>query len=100
MPVFVCSGDSESLSDEGPKAETRSPSPLPGRRERRGSRSRRRLLSGLTVDTELAASAFGDGDDPPVIDTTSVEVERKPDGERYVMSQILIYEVYLMEANS
>lgn len=63
--------------------------------ERRGSRVRRRML---TVDTGLAEAtcnnggglgagqgygAGGEEDEPPVIDTTSVEVKRKADGKQH-----------------
>lgn len=50
--------------------------------ERRGSRARRRQLSGPAVDTSLpAADSDRCGEEVPVVNTTSVEVERKADGE-------------------
>lgn len=78
--------DSESLSLSTTATSARSPSPSPTSpargMERRGSRARRRLLSGLTVDTALGGFGVGEEEDPPaVIDTTSVEVERKADGK-------------------
>ncbi|CBN74534.1 Ca2+/calmodulin-dependent protein kinase kinase beta and related serine/threonine protein kinases [Ectocarpus siliculosus] len=56
--------------------------------ERRGSRARRRMLAVDIAAAEASGnnSSFGvkqnerEQDDPPVIDTTSVEVERKADG--------------------
>ncbi|CAM9938125.1 unnamed protein product, partial [Ectocarpus sp. 4 AP-2014] len=60
---------------------------VPATMERRGSRARRRMLA---LDTAAAEAPSNNGslgveqnereqDDPPVIDTTSVEVERKAD---------------------
>lgn len=86
------------MSRRGDSADTIALSPPPSM-ERRGSRARRRML---TVDTGLAEATcnnnngggsgtgqeYGAGgeedDNPPVIDTTSVEVERKADGERHI----------------
>lgn len=75
-------------------------SPLPAPVERRGSRARRRLLA---VDTGLGEAGCDNGvsglelgregrggdeeEDSPVIDTTSVEVERKVDGKHFTWSK-------------
>lgn len=83
------------ISRRGDSSDTISLSPPPSM-ERRGSRARRRML---TVDTGLAEATYatynngafrtehqyatvGEDDNPPVIDTTSVEVERKADGKQ------------------
>lgn len=58
--------------------------------ERRGSRARRRQLSGLAVDTSLpAANSDCRGEEVPVVNTTSVEVERKDDGE--ILSMVFLH---------
>eukprot|EP00904_Undaria_pinnatifida_P013846 jgi/Undpi1/9592/HiC_scaffold_27.g12048.m1 len=87
--------DSESLSLSTTATSARSPSPSPTSpargMERRGSRARRRLLSGLTVDTALGGFGVGEEEDPPaVIDTTSVEVERKADGSVAKLNEYVI----------
>ncbi|CAM9312213.1 unnamed protein product [Pylaiella littoralis] len=78
-------------------------SPLPAPVERRGSRARRRLLA---VDTGLGEAGCDNGvsglelkregrggdekEDPPVIDTTSVEVERNVDGSVAKVNEYVI----------
>lgn len=55
--------------------------------DRRGSRARRRQLSGIMVDVSLlAAESDQYGEEVPVVNTTSVEVERKADGEDLVFA--------------
>eukprot|EP00752_Nemacystus_decipiens_P002377 g2245.t1 len=89
------------MSMRGDSADTIAMSPPPSM-ERRGSRARRRML---TVDTRLAESTCnnggssatgeecgdgGEGSDPPVIDTTSVEVQRKADGSVAKVNEYII----------
>lgn len=86
------------VSRRGDSGETIALSPSPSM-ERRGSRARRRML---TVDTGLVEDTCNNGgvgaeqgydpggvdDNPPVIDTTSVEVKRKADGKQVPRPQL------------